>query len=96
MTTPELVAHEVAALPEAFQREVYDFALFLRQRLQDDSFNGLALSESALAKDWNSDEPEVDAGDAWMAGVASEWADDLADTRQDVYTLADGEPVRET
>jgi hypothetical protein len=34
-----------------------------------------------------------DAGSGWMAGVAHEWADDLADAQQDVYTLADGEAV---
>lgn len=39
---------------------------------------------------------EDDAGNAWMAGVAREWADDLNDERQDIYTLADGEPVHET
>ena len=39
---------------------------------------------------------EDDAGDAWMAGVAHEWADDLSDPRQDIYTLADGAPVRES
>jgi len=39
---------------------------------------------------------EDDAGDAWMAGVAREWADDLNDERQDIYTMADGEPVRES
>lgn len=39
---------------------------------------------------------EDDAGDAWMTGVAEEWADDLNDPRQDIYTLADGEPVRES
>jgi hypothetical protein len=38
---------------------------------------------------------EDDAGDAWMEGVAREWADELSDARQDIYTLADGEPVRE-
>ena len=39
---------------------------------------------------------EDDVGDAWMAGVAREWADELNDERQDIYTLADGEPVRES
>lgn len=38
---------------------------------------------------------EDDAGDAWMAGIAREWADDLSDPRQDLYTLADGEPIRD-
>jgi len=39
---------------------------------------------------------EDDAGQAWMAGVADEWADELGDARQDIYTLADGEPVGES
>ena len=32
---------------------------------------------------------------SWVAGIARTWADDLADPRQDIYTLEDGEPVRE-
>ena len=39
---------------------------------------------------------EDDAGDAWMAGISEQWADDLSDPRQDIYTLADGEAVRES
>jgi hypothetical protein len=40
--------------------------------------------------------PEEDeAGMAWEQGVAKEWADDLADTRQDIYSLQDGQPVNE-
>jgi hypothetical protein len=42
---------------------VYDFVRFLRHKSEDDSFNGLLLSESALAKDWNT--PEEDA--AWAS-----------------------------
>ena len=30
---------------------------------------------------------------AWMRGVAREWRDELSDSREDIYTLADGEPV---
>ena len=38
--------------------------------------------------------PEEDeAGIAWAHGVAKEWAAELADTRQDIYTLNDGQPV---
>ena len=41
--------------------------------------------------------PEEDeAGDAWMAGIAREWADELTDPAQDIYTSADGEPVDES
>ena len=36
---------------------------------------------------------EDDAGENWMQGVAREWHDELADSRQDIYTLADGVPV---
>jgi hypothetical protein len=32
----------------------------------------------------------------WMAGISREWAQDLADPTQDIYTLNDGEPVDET
>ncbi len=42
-----------------------------------------------IAPQWAEDE----AGDAWAEAVAHEWADDLSDPRQDLYTLADGEPV---
>ena len=39
---------------------------------------------------------EDDAGAAWMTGVAREWADELSDARQDIYTVDDGEPVHES
>jgi hypothetical protein len=61
MSTQELIEKEVASLPENLQREVYNFARFLREQSEDGSFNGLLLSESALSKDWNT--PEEDA--AW-------------------------------
>ena len=61
MSTRELISKELDELPEPLQREVYDFARFLRLKSNDESFNGLLLSESALAKDW--DTPEEDA--AW-------------------------------
>ena len=61
MSTRELINKEVEELPEPLQREVYDFARFLRQRSSDESFDGLLSSESALRKDWNT--PEEDA--AW-------------------------------
>jgi hypothetical protein len=38
--------------------------------------------------------PEQDeAEDAWMRVVASEWSAELADARQDLYTLEDGQPL---
>lgn len=61
MSTMQLIEKEIAALPEPQQREVYDFARFLRIKSQDDSFDGLLASEAVLARDW--DTPEEDA--AW-------------------------------
>ena len=61
MSTRELIDKEIASLPESLQRKVYDFALRLKKRARDESFNGAELSESVLARDWNS--PEEDA--AW-------------------------------
>jgi len=61
MSTSELIQKEVAALSESQQRKVYEFAHALHLQHQDAAFNGLLLSESALAKDWNT--PEEDA--AW-------------------------------
>jgi len=43
---------------------------------------------------WIATSPQEDeAGDAWMNGVSRDWAGELADVRQDIYTTADGEPV---
>jgi hypothetical protein len=39
---------------------------------------------------------EDEAGHAWSDGIGNEWAEDLADRRQDIYTIADGEPVDTT
>ena len=44
MSTSELIEKEVSSMPEPLQREVYDFARFLRHKNEDDSFNGLLLS----------------------------------------------------
>ena len=61
MSTQEMIEREVAALPEALQREVYEFVVFLRNNAQEQRFDGLALSESALAKDWST----ADEDQAW-------------------------------
>jgi len=38
--------------------------------------------------------PEEDAaGNHWAHGVAGEWAGDLSDNRQNIYTLEDGQPL---
>jgi len=61
MSTRKLIEQEVANLPEPLQREVYDFVRFLRLKREKETFNGLRVSESALANDWNT--PEEDR--AW-------------------------------
>ena len=38
---------------------------------------------------------EEEEADLWTAGVAQEWADELSDSDQDIYTMTDGEPVGE-
>jgi hypothetical protein len=58
VTTQELIRKEVENLPEALQREVYDFARFLREK-SEAGFNGLLLSHSALRKDWDTPEEDV-------------------------------------
>jgi hypothetical protein len=63
MSTQQLIEQEIIGLPEPLQREVYDFARFLRFRREDESFNGLLLSETALAKEWNTPEEDV----AWAS-----------------------------
>jgi hypothetical protein len=63
MSTRELIDMELKKLPEPMQQEVYDFIRFLRLRSDETGFNGLLLSESALAKEWS--RPEEDA--AWAS-----------------------------
>ena len=36
---------------------------------------------------------EDEAGITWSQGIAKEWANELQDARQDIYTLEDGQPV---
>ena len=36
---------------------------------------------------------EDDGGATWAKGIAKEWADELRDSRQDIYTLEDGQPM---
>jgi hypothetical protein len=62
MSTRELIDREIANLPEDLQRKVYDFAVRLKTRIAEEPFNGAALSESVLARDWNSPEEDV----AWQ------------------------------
>ena len=61
MSTRELIERELDELPEPLQREVYDFARFLRMKSNGEAFDGFSASEAVLARDW--DTPEEDA--AW-------------------------------
>jgi len=61
MSTRELLDKEVASLPEELQQKVYEFAMRLKRNARDEAFDGAELSESVLARDWNS--PQEDA--AW-------------------------------
>ena len=36
---------------------------------------------------------EDQGGTAWAQGVTQQWSDELQDSRQDIYTLDDGQPV---
>jgi len=36
---------------------------------------------------------EDEGGIAWAQGVTREWSDELRDSRQDIYTLDDGQPL---
>jgi len=38
----------------------------------------------------DSEQEEDDAGRAWFDGIAREWRDELADIRQDIYSISDG------
>jgi hypothetical protein len=38
---------------------------------------------------------EDEAGIAWAGGVAEEWAAELRDPKQDIYSLNDGQPLNE-
>ena len=58
MSTQELIEREISALPEALQREVYEFVVLLRNKAEEQRFDGLALSKSALAKDWSSSDED--------------------------------------
>ncbi len=46
-------------LSELLQQEVYDFVRFLKHKSEDEQFNGLTFSETALDKDWNTSEEDA-------------------------------------
>ncbi len=54
---------DLSALPEVAQQEVYDFFLFVKQRVQGEGAVSTAgecahLSETSLAADWNTSEED--------------------------------------
>jgi hypothetical protein len=61
MSTAQILKKEIEQAPEPILLETLHFIRFLKSKGVDDTFNGLLLSESALAKDWNT--PEEDK--AW-------------------------------
>ena len=46
----ELIIKELEQLPEPLQREVYDFARFLRERSGDELFAGYCLANQPCVK----------------------------------------------
>jgi len=59
VSTRESIDKEVASLPEELQRKVYEFAMRLKKNAHDEAFNGAELSETVLARNWNSPEEEA-------------------------------------
>lgn len=63
-TTTETLIEEIKTAPESVQREVFDFLVFLKARLNaqaEGRENLLPLAQTAWAADW--DTPEED--EAW-------------------------------
>ena len=63
MSVQEAISKVVEELSEERQREVLDFARYLRVKSEEDTFDGLKLSESVLARDWNTAEED----EAWAS-----------------------------
>ncbi|HOF48205.1 MAG: DUF2281 domain-containing protein [Verrucomicrobia bacterium] len=62
--TTQTLIEEIKTAPESVQREVFDFLVFLKARLNaqgEGAENLLPLAQSAWAADWNT--PEED--EAW-------------------------------
>jgi hypothetical protein len=54
-----MLIEEIKQAPEPVVTEVYHFFRFLREKAVEESFNGLAASESSLATDWLSREEDA-------------------------------------
>jgi hypothetical protein len=61
MSDKALLLHTIETLPASYLDEVANFVEFLKQKRLKDIPLTMAMSEAALAKDWNS--PEEDT--AW-------------------------------
>jgi hypothetical protein len=61
MSAAEKLRKELEQTPEPVLIEVYHYLRFLKSRLPEEKLEGLALSKSVLAQEWNT--PEEDA--AW-------------------------------
>jgi len=44
---------------------------------------------STLPQDWNEDQDDS----SWAAAIDADWQDDWSDPREDIYCVADGEPI---
>jgi hypothetical protein len=85
MSVRDEVKEVVDRLPEPQVQAVLEFVRSLRltDAVPDEEKTEGVLSIS------DPDENE------WMSFVATNWQAELADPREDIYSLADGEPVRE-
>lgn len=54
------------------------------------------LGMARLEEEWDNPDDATYDHWKWTEGIAREWHDELADPREDIYTLADGEPVDES
>lgn len=78
MSVKETLEKCVDVLPENRLRVLLDFAEFLKWQEE---------------RQPSASNAEDDAAAAWELGVANEWSAELSDTREDIYTLNDGEPL---
>lgn len=62
MNRKQLIAKEIAQVPEPLLEEVLDFVRFLKSKHVQEKLETSLLSESSLKKDWLSPEEE----EAWQ------------------------------
>lgn len=58
MNRKQLIAKEIAQVPEPLLEEVLDFVRFLKSKCAQERLETTLLSESALKKDWLKPEEE--------------------------------------